>query len=371
MQFSVKDPLYKTNQFLLFTILVVIVLYYGSTFLIPIVFGALLAMLMAPVCRKLDHRGWRRAASVSASVLILMVALLSMLAIIVAQISSFRQDLPQIQDKLGELIADIQSFIYRKISIPPDEQTAMVKEQVQQFGKSAGDFIGKILESVTAVIGAIALTLVYTFLFLYNKEKWENFFLKLNKDEDPKKITEVISKIAHVSQQYLSGRAKSMLILAILYAIGLLIIGIKNALLLAAIASLLTIIPYIGPFLGGLIPVTMALFTEDTFEPALWVTALLFVVQAIDNYFVEPNVLGGEVHLSPLATIMIIVAGGLIWGVAGMILFIPMLSIAKIIFDHVEQLRPYGYVLGDQSKTDPSKKVTAWVKKLFSGKRKA
>src|SRR5688572_4608822 len=83
---------------------------------------------------------------------------------------------------------------------------------------------------------------------------------------------------------------------------------------------------------------------------------------AIDNYFVEPNVIGGEVRLTVLSTILAIFIGGILWGVAGMILFIPMLSILKIIFNHVEELKPYGYVLGNEGKS-PSSKIMGWFRR--------
>jgi predicted PurR-regulated permease PerM len=153
-----------------------------------------------------------------------------------------------------------------------------------------------------------------------------------------------------------------MIFLFVLYSVSLLLIGIKNALLLSAIASLLTIIPYIGPILGGLFPLMTAMVTETSVQPVLWVLAALIVIQAIDNYFVEPNVIGGEVRLTALSTIISIFIGGILWGIAGMILFIPILSILKIIFSHVEKLKPFGYLIGDEGKS-PSSKIKAWFRK--------
>lgn len=357
-----RGTLTKTNQILLLFILLTVVLYYGRTFLIPLVFGALLAMLMSPLCIRLDKKGWARAASVTVCVLILLIALLSITAIIAAQVSSFREDLPQIEQKANKLISNIQSFIQQKFGFSERQQEKVAENQLKKFGESAGDYIGKIVGGVFGTIGGIALTLVYTFLFLYNKEQFKNFFLRLYRKERQSHVKEILSKITHVSQQYLVGRAKSMIVLAILYGIGLLIIGIKNALLLACIAALLTIVPYIGPVVGGLFPVLMALVTEESIQPALWVVVLLVLVQTIDNYFVEPKVIGGEMDLNALTTIVTVVAGGLIWGVAGMILFIPMLSIIRIIFNHIEELKPYGYILGEYGQKSPSK-IKLWFQR--------
>jgi predicted PurR-regulated permease PerM len=112
----------------------------------------------------------------------------------------------------------------------------------------------------------------------------------------------------------------------------------------------------------------VALVTEEHWQPAVWLLFSFFAIQAIDNYFVTPYFLGGEVSLSALSTIVAIICGGFLWGIAGMILFIPMLSIARIIFDHVPQWKPFGYLIGDDSGS-PSGKFITWVSHLFGRKK--
>jgi predicted PurR-regulated permease PerM len=99
----------------------------------------------------------------------------------------------------------------------------------------------------------------------------------------------------------------------------------------------------------------MVLITEPSWNSVGWVAAVMIIIQAIDNYFIEPYIIGGEVNLSALATILALIAGGLIWGIAGMILFIPMLGIAKIIFDNVDKLKPIGFLIGDSGKSSTRK----------------
>lgn len=139
--------------------------------------------------------------------------------------------------------------------------------------------------------------------------------------------------------------------------------------MLAAIAAIVNIIPYVGPLMAGVFPILVALVTKDTLQPAIWVAITFIIIQAIDNYFVTPFVMGGEVSLSALSTIIIIICGGFLWGIAGMILFIPMLSVAKIIFDHVEGLKPYGYLVGDPAGERPTIKFKRWFSNIW-GKKK-
>jgi predicted PurR-regulated permease PerM len=280
------------------------------------------------------------------------------------QIAVFVENVPLIKERGNELLGSVQQFIKDNFSITPEKQQSLIHKQLKSLNESTSSYAGKMLGTITSTFAWVVLSLLFTFLFLYNKERYESFFVKIFKNEEPARVKTIVGKISQVAEQYLLGRMYSILILFICYSAGLLIIGIKNAILLAAIASLLTIIPYAGTIVGSVFPVLMAIITEDSFTPAVWTAGVMIVIQAVDNYFIEPYVVGGEVNLSAMATIFIIVCGGLIWGVAGTILFIPLLGIIKIICDNVEPLKPYGFLIGDPTGNKPSK-VRVWISQKF------
>jgi predicted PurR-regulated permease PerM len=358
--------LQRTNLFLALLVLVTVVLYFGQPLLTPLFLGALFAMLMAPLCRRLDKKTGR-AASSTICTFIVMLCLLIILAVGAWQITVFFEELPLIRERASELFDSTKSWVYERFSITPSKQESMINNQLKKLNESVTGFAASMVGSMASAVTTVVLSLLFTFLFLYNKERYESFFIRLFKEQEPGKIKSIVAKISQVSEQYLLGRTYSILILFVCYTIGLLIIGIKNALLLAAVASLLTIIPYAGSIVGSVFPVVMAIVTEDSFQPALWTSALMITIQAVDNYFIEPYVVGGEVNLSAMATIVIIVCGGLIWGVAGTILFIPLLGIVKIICDNVEPLKPYGFLVGDPAGNKPSK-ISLWISNVLKRK---
>ena len=358
-----NNILNRTNSFLLLLVLSTVALYFGQPLLVPLFLGALFAMLMAPLCRRMDKRLPRGVSSLICTVIV-MVSLLTILAVGAWQIAVFVEDIPRIKERSTELLSSIQKFVEESFSISREKQKSMVQKQLTSLSEVMSSYAGKMLGSAASTITFIVLALLFTFLFLYNKERYEAFFVKLFKNEEPARIKSIVAKISQVSEQYLLGRTYSIVILFVCYTIGLLIIGIKNALLLAAVASLLTIIPYVGTIVGSIFPVAMALISEDSLQPVIWTGAIMIVIQAIDNYFIEPYVVGGEVNLSAMATILIIVCGGLIWGVAGTILFIPLLGIVKIVCDNVEPLKPYGFLIGDPAGNKPSK-VKTWLQNTF------
>jgi predicted PurR-regulated permease PerM len=355
----------RVNQYLLFAILVVVIFYFGKPLLIPLMFASLFAMLMAPLCRRLEQ--WRspRALSTLICVLIILVTMATIVSIVTAQFSVFSKDLPQIKEKANSFIVQSQKTIEEKLGLPPEKQKQIAKQQTKSAPGTGMNFIKKIIGGIVSVIGTLALILVFTFLMIYNKEHFEKFFVLLYKEEDEDRVRKLVAKIATVSQKYLTGRLFSILINASLYAIGLSLIGIKNAILLACVAAVMTLVPYVGTVLGGLFPVMMALATEESLQPAIWAAAVLFFIQTVDNYFIEPNVVGGEVNLSALTTIVVLIAGGLLWGPAGMILFLPLTAIAKIVCDHIEPLKPIGLLLGEPGPKKPAK-IREWLKNKFT-----
>jgi predicted PurR-regulated permease PerM len=353
---------WRITQALFIPILITVILYFGKPALVPVTFAILLAMLMAPLCRWFDSKGWSRGLSCFVCVLVVAIFISLIFLIVGLQISGLVENMDKMKEKAQEIWAATQQQIEQWFSVTPEKQEQVVDEQVEQMKKSSSGTAGKIIGGLTGTIGGIVIVLVFTFLLLYHKEKYQQFFLKLFATTERNNVKKTLEEITHVSQQYLKGRILSVLFLFILYAVALLTIGIENAIILSAIAAVLTIIPYVGSIAGGLLPFMAAAVTEDSIQPAVWVLVAIVIIQAIDNYFIEPNVIGGEVGLSAFATILAILVGGLVWGVAGMMLFIPLISIVKIICDHVDALKPWGYVLGDEGKSTSSK-ILDWFKK--------
>lgn len=354
------------NKFLLFIVLLTIVLCYGRELLVPLVYSAFFAMLLAPVCCKLENNGVNRTFAVIICVFILLIALLGILAIILSEMSSFVDDLPAIQKKLLMMINSIETYISETFHLTRTRQSQLIERQINTIGQSTGSYFGTVINGITATLGGLILVIVYTFLFLYHKEKYESFFLKAFSDHEPARIKTILEEVTGIGQKYLAGRFISVLFLWVIYTVALLLFGLKTAILLAAIAALLSIIPYVGSILGSVFPFLMALVTKDLIM-ALWITVVLLFLHALSTYFIEPVVIGRKVKLSALAMLVGIIAGGSMWGVSGMILFIPILAMAKIIFEHVNNLQHYAFLIGDPDEGNPSK-IEQWFESKFGKK---
>lgn len=358
-------PVKRINNILLFIILLTAILHFGRDILVLLMFSAFLAMLMAPVSNKLEHWGVSRVLSTLISVLIILIIVIAVLLLISSQFAALSEDLPNIQKKIESSVSSLKAWLGEKFSLSQKELMTTIERQAKNLTQNAGGFIAGIIKGIATSIGSSMLVLVFTFLFLLKREKYEDFFVMLYKSEQRNEVKEIIHKISGIAQQYLVGRAISIIILTIFYTIGLVILGIKNAFLLSAIAAIVTFIPYVGPIIGGLLPIAMAFVTEDSIGPALGVAIVISLAQVFDNYFIEPYVVGGNVNISPFFTIFILIAGGMVWGLAGVILFLPMLGMVKIVFDNVSGLQPYAYLIGDQKEASTGEGFWEKIKKKF------
>jgi predicted PurR-regulated permease PerM len=159
-------------------------------------------------------------------------------------------------------------------------------------------------------------------------------------------VVEVTTQTEILIQHYLIRLLIEALIIARLNSIGLIILGIDFALMLATIGALVNIIPYIGGLVAVALFMLMALATKSPVN-ALYVLAIYYFIQIIDNHYIVPMIVASKVKINALFSIIIVLAGNALWGIPGMFLSIPLLVIVKLIFDHIDPLKPWGFLLGD------------------------
>lgn len=364
-----SPSLNRVNALIFFIIIVSIVLYFGREFFILVIFSGFFAMLLTPVANWLEARKVPRFLSSLISVILIIIVVVIVGFLLSAQIVSMVQELPKIRSEIQDLINNFKSWINNEFGLNIHDQANNLKEETAQAVSKAGSFLTGIVRGTFTFIGSFFLVLVFTFLFLHNREKYENFIIMLHKPEKRKEAGEVLNTVSSIAHHYLGGRLIAIILIAILLMIGFVIIGLKNGILLAAIAALVAIIPYVGPLLGGMMPFVMAM-VEGSFQQAIEVAIVVLIVNLIDHYFIEPYVVGGSVKISPLFTILVLVVGGGLWGIAGIILFLPLLGILKIIFENVEGLHPYAYLIGDGEDVSAHTRIIAKIKEIFKRKKK-
>lgn len=229
-----------------------------------------------------------------------------------------------------------------------------MQNQGQSKGKSSSgggsimSTAGNFFMQFFGFLGTFLLTFIYIFFFLLYRRKFKNSILKMAPEEKREQTEDILSHSVKISQNYLSGRLILILFLAILYAVGLSVSGVKHAILISVLAAVLSLIPYIGNIIGFFLAIAMALFSGSGFMGALGVAITFTIAQFVESYILEPYIVGDKVELNPVVTILVVVLGEAVWGVIGMLIAIPALGIAKVIFDHIPALKPLGYLFGQE-----------------------
>lgn len=361
MSYNIKTkPLLKGVLLLFVLWLFFAGVYYSRPFLVPLAFASILAMLLWPITRKMESWGINSKLAALVSVLLLVGVAAGVFFLLGKQVKSFSEDLPQMKQQFEQRLSAAQDFLKEEFGITEQRQEKVLQESKQNAGNVGQQFAASFLSAIAKTL----LMLVYIFLLLIYRQRFKNFILKYSPEEQREKVHGVILTSAHVAKSYLSGRLLLMFILAIAYCTGLSFIGIPNAIFFGVLAAILGIIPFVGNVLGAFFPLAMALLNQGS-SAAIGVIILFTAVQLLENYVLEPLVVGKKVDLNGFFAISVVVLGEIIWGLSGAILAMPLLGIAKIIFDNIRQLQPMGYLIGEdqnEGDSDFSDKIVRKVK---------
>jgi predicted PurR-regulated permease PerM len=342
---SIQRPLY----IVFFFFLVTAAIYFAKPFLVPLCFGGLLSMLFLPVSRWLQRRGLVKGLAILTCVIVFVAIIVGIVWLITWQVTDLTSDLGSIEQKLNKMIDELKQFINKNFGISPKQQDELLKNNKSTSG-GMPSYVSSIGSGMMSFVVDFILVLVYIFLFMYYRGHIKKFILQLVPEREKTNAEEIISGIQKVSQQYLTGLGLMIVGLWIMYSIGFSIVGVKFPVFFAIVCGLLEIVPFVGNLTGNLLAVLMVVVQGGGAGMIFGVLITYATVQFFQTYILEPLVVGAEVNINPLFTIIVLVAGELVWGIPGMVLAIPLLGIVKIICDHIEPLKPYGFLIGQEKK---------------------
>ena len=338
--------LQRVVYFLLLAFLIVVVLYYGKPFLVPLCFAGLLAMLFLPISLWFESKNIPKVLSIVFCILIFLIIIIGIVWLISWQITDLASETNDIESRVEKMITQVKEYIQSHFGVSKKQQEQLITEQAKNNSSSFSNAGSYLMGFVVDFI----LMLVYIFLFMFYRERLKTFVLKIVPSQQKKNAETIIRDVEKVSQQYITGLGLMIACLWVMYSIGFSIVGVKYAVLFAIICGLLEIVPFIGNLTGNLLAVLMVIIQGGGIGMVIGVIITYLLVQFLQTYLLEPLVVGAEVNINPLFTIIILVVGELIWGIPGMVLAIPLLGIFKIVCDHVESLKPYGYLIGSDKK---------------------
>jgi predicted PurR-regulated permease PerM len=314
--------------------------------LVPLTFSMLLAYLLYPVVWRIERIGVHRVPSILVVILITLAIFGALGFFFAVQISNIQIDISEIKQKLLDETGSPEQKIEEKFGVNMRTMEYYVDNIFNSLftGEQTNFFT-----STANTVFQLFILPVFTFFLLFYRTKIAYFIFRLVGRKRKKKAVKILRDISTVTTKYLGGLILVVMILAVLNSTGLIIIGIPHAIVLGVGSAILNLIPYFGTLLGALVPIIYVLVAmDDPFSTALKVVFLFIIVQFLENNIITPNVVGGNVRLNALTVIIGLLIGNMIWGIAGMLVVIPIIAILKIIMGNVENLKPFAYLLSSK-----------------------
>lgn len=325
---------------LLIVTLVLAILIVLKSFLIPFAYGLLIALIIYPVCKKLENKKVPRSLAIFISILLVVLILGFVVFIFIYQIKVVNKDIPELLLRIQQSFPNTQEWVRTTFGLSLTAQDDLISN----IGKNISSNLGNLISGSFSIAAEIVLYLViiplYSVLILYYRKTLVNFAGSLMGKKYKEDLPAILAETILMYFNYIKGMIGVYLTVGVLNSIGLLILGVDYAILFGMVTAFMTIIPYVGIIISSLLPITMIWSETNNILYPLGVVAIFSIVQYLEANIIFPYIVGKQIGINTLVSIIAIFVGGVLWGLSGMLLFLPFIAILKIISGHIPDLKP-------------------------------
>ena len=355
----------RASFFMLFIILFFYIIIIARDLLIPIALSLLFGSLLFPVCRFFCKIGLPKVFSISIAVFLLLAFMVGISVVFIKEVNVLTQDFPKLKAQAISNVNELTYVVEENFGIETARQKNWLKEKVNNLFSTGNEMMNNILNATFGTIFKILLLPVFVFYLLLYRDRFEFFILRIVPDDEKVRTNHILKEISFVSQRFFGGTFIVVMILSVCNSLGMFIIGVQYPILFGIFTAFCAFIPYFGTWIGAFFPFAFAVLTGETPEMAFWVIIYFAIIHFIENNILTPNITGGYVSLNPFITILGIIGGGMVWGVAGMLLVIPFLASLKIIFENFEGTKTLSFLIG-KPESESALKKRVKIKEIFT-----
>lgn len=364
MHLSFQKAFYAlATLFGLFAILIL-----AKSVLIPIAFALLISFILYPIARKLESWGANEIISAFLAILAVFLIVAGSIVLFSSQIVELSDNLTDFKGKILDVFADVTFFFNKNIGFLPDQEDGAIFNKIKDWlNESAGSLLSTTVGGTAEFFFGLLTAVVFTFLILIYRRGLVRSMVHFYPKDQREKALKMFKSVQTVGKQYLFGMSVIVLILGFVNSIGLWIIGIDSPFLFGFLAALLALIPYAGTFLGAALPIIYAFMSFDSIWMPISIGIFFWFVQFVESNFLTPKIVGGNLKINALTSILCIIIGATVWGIAGMILFLPFTAMLKVMCEEYEELKPVAMLIGEENYTSEETKKTPdneWIRKI-------
>jgi predicted PurR-regulated permease PerM len=319
----------KYNTVVFFAVLTVAVLVVAKDILIPMAWAFYFALVTYPIANRLERWRFNRAMSSLTIVLLLLVLVLLLILFFSSELMGFTSDLTLTTERVRQLVNENLRWIERTFGVAVNS--------FDQYWKSGLEKLGSWLIHELGLLGAslssITLMFVYLFFFLYYRNLFVQFITVSYSGEQLQQVKDFALRSSKIASGYIRGTVVLTLLMAGLSLIVFWIFGVRQALFLAAFVAVLNIIPYVGNLIAFVVVFFITYITKDSLGTALGVLGCLYGANLLQENLGRPLIVGSEMDINAFFVFVSVVIGSSIWGISGMVLFIPVIAVIKIVLE--------------------------------------
>jgi predicted PurR-regulated permease PerM len=343
----------------------------AKSILILLGFALLISFMLYPAVKKIEGWGINKTIAAFLSILAVILIIAGGVFLFSTQIIDITKQFSHFQDKIILAFSDVTLYINKNLSFLPNLEKNEISDRIKDWlNESAGSLVKQTFSSTATFLAGLVATIIFTFLILIYRNGLTNAFSTFSHENNREKVIKMFKAVQQVGKQYLFGMITLVIVIGLANSIGLWIIGIDNPFLFGFLGAVLAIIPYLGTISGAIIPALYAFMSYDSFWMAIAVAVLFWVVQLISDNFLSPKIVGSSMNVNALTTILSLIVGAVVWGIAGMILFLPFVAMLKVVCGEYEELKPVALLIGNQNYQENdgrNKFVSKWMDKIKKG----
>ena len=324
---------------------------------------------LLPIASFLESKKFSRSLSIGIALIIAIVAIGAVVYFLSTQIANFVDDIPSIKKHLQDHLTSVQHWIRETFHISFSEQNIYLNDAAEKLKSSGTGYLSSTFFSITETLMLLILLPIYTFLILYYRDLIRRFLYGVFPHQHSEKVSNVIRESKTMIHNYIVGLMIEMAVVAVCNSFGLMLLGIKYAIFFGVLAAVLNIIPYIGMFTATLFTVLVTLTTSSNTSDVIWVIVIMYGIHIVDVNVLMPKIVASKLRINALMSILGVVVGGALTGLSGLFLSVPAIAMLKIICDQVDDLKPWGLLLGDDISGTGKSKLLHQLKKLKNKKQ--
>ncbi len=319
--------------------------YFASPILIPVVVSISLAYMLSPVVFLLDRMKIPHYISVVLVLLVAIIVVALVSYLIIGQANSFILQLPHYWNQLISFLSRVEEKLIDQGAFLPGEGPSVKDLHLKDFSWLP-QYLARGLSSLVSFVLGLVFVFFLTFFILNEypslKKKIIRAFGGSNEEVSARILTEINEQISG----FVMVKFYVTIALSVIYTVGFMVLGVNYAYILGPLGGFLNLVPYIGPFVGLIIPLAVAGIQFQSFFPVLWVFIFYEAIQLLESNLVTPKLLENKINLNSLTILVSSMFWAWLWGAIGIILAVPITAAIKVVCDHVESLKPIGIILG-------------------------